>query len=120
MIRSARRLAVWAALACCACAATGQSTTGPSPTSGLIDVDRACLSGKWHESEGGSIVTVSADNSCGRPLTCDVHLGFATVAGPELYLQCANRSVKVGHTEELCTWPGQPLAPGGSGSMRCR
>jgi len=120
MTKSARLVAVSATLVCSACAAIGQSTNEASPTSGLIDVDRACLSVKWRESASGTAITVSADNECGRPLTCDLHLGFATVAGPDLYLECLSQYVQIGHTKDLCKWGGQPVAPGGSGSMRCK
>jgi len=120
MTRFARLLVVFAALASSACAAIGQSNVGASSTSALIDVDRACMSGRWHEFDNGTTITVSADNRCGRPLTCDVHLGFMTTLGPDLYLTCLNQSVQIGHTGALCRWAGQPVAPGGSGSMRCK
>ena len=116
MTKSSRLLAVSATLACSACAATDEA----SPTSALVDVDRSCLSGRWHEFASGTAITLSADNKCGRSLTCDVHLGFSTLSGPDLYLECLDRFVQIGHTEELCKWAGQPVAPGGSGSMRCR
>jgi hypothetical protein len=118
--KSARLLAVSATLACCACAAIGQSTDGASSTSALIDVDRSCLSSKWHEFANGTTITVSADNKCGRPLTCDVRVGFATISGPDLYLECLDQHVRIGQTDTLCKWAGQPVAPGGSGSMRCK
>ena len=120
MSRTARALVASATFACSACAALPAPSDEASATSGPLDVDRWCVSARWYESAKGTAIAVSVDNRCARPLTCDVHLGFTTPSGPELYLDCLDQHVQAGRTAELCNWVAQPVTPGGSGSMRCR
>lgn len=98
----------------------GAPSERKNAANGPLTSTKDCVAGQWHKFVGGKI-TVSADNSCGKVVTCDVHLVMPIAGGSkDLKLNCLNAVVPVGHTDAICQWTGQPATVGGTGSMTCK